>query len=63
MDKEITYKEFTEEVNRRWDMMGSPQFAAAQAREHFLKLGITNAVEMFEQYKKAKGESFWYAGD
>lgn len=63
MDKEITYKEFTEEVDRRWNMWGSPQFAAASAREHFLKLGITNAEEMFEQYKEAKGESFWYAGD
>jgi len=67
MDKEITQYEFTEKVLEFWRepeyLYGSVQFPAAKARDYFLKLGITNAVAMYEEYKKKKGDLFYYAGD
>lgn len=67
MDKEITYEEFSREVRILWNMeefcYGSVQYPAMRARDEFTKQGITNATEMYEEYKRKSGPSFYYAGD
>lgn len=67
MDKEITYKEFVQEVNK-WYLTedykyGSVQFAAKRAAHELTLMGVTNAQEMCNQYRIEKGDQFYYAGD
>ena len=65
--KEITFEEFSKAVSELWATeaytYGSVQYPAAKVRDEFIAQGVTNAKEMYEIYRKAKGESFWYAGD
>ncbi len=63
MDKEITYSEFVEAVLEDTKWAESVQYPAARVRDRYLKLGIINAVAMYEQYRKNKGELFYYIGD
>jgi hypothetical protein len=67
MDKEITYKEFCDEVSHWWNTeeykYGSVQFAAKKAELVLRLRGITNAEELLEKYRKEKGDDFYYAGD
>jgi hypothetical protein len=67
MDKEITYKEFVDQVNWWYKdeayKYGSIQFAAKRAAHEMTLRGITNAQEMYDKYRIEKGEDFYYAGD
>lgn len=67
MEKEITFEEFSKAVSELWGTeaytYGSVQFPAAEAKRQFIAQGVTNANEMYEEYKKLKGDFFWYAGD
>lgn len=67
MDKEITIEEFTREVSILWGeerySYGSVQYPAAEVRDRLIKSGVTNTQEIYDEYKRRKGDLFYYAGD
>jgi hypothetical protein len=67
MQRTITYEEFSREVSKWWNTemytYGSVQFPARKVLNELKLKGITNAEEMYEEYKRNRGDSFWYAGD
>lgn len=66
-DNIATFTEFDKLTSDYWCtetyQYGAVASAAMAAREDMIKRGITNANELYEQYRLKKGRLFHYAGD
>ena len=55
----LTDKFWTEDAYK----YGSMQFPAAKARDVMTQEGVTNARELYEEFRQRQGRNFYYAGD
>lgn len=61
--KKVTYEEFKKLVFQDWDLFESIQYPAGRVKERLKKEGVQNADEIYEEFKKKFGRSFYYTGD